>query len=90
MREPLVRLRHTETQTGLHSKDKREANMKDAFGLAGQRAVRGRHVVLVDDVMTTGATLRSAAREVRKGSPCERSALVLAVADPKGHQFDRL
>jgi ComF family protein len=88
--EPLVRLRHTETQTQFHSKAKREENMRDAFGLARPRAVRGKHVVLVDDVMTTGATLRSAARELRKASPTSISAIVLAVADPKGHQFSRV
>jgi ComF family protein len=87
MREPLVRLRHTETQTQFHSRARRMENVKDAFGLARARCVRGKHVVLVDDVMTTGATLLSAARELRKGSPASISALVLAVADPKGHQF---
>jgi ComF family protein len=83
----LVRLRHTEAQTNLHSRAKRDANLKDAFALASERGVRGRHVVLVDDVMTTGATLRAAARAVRKAKPKSLSVLVLAVADPRGHHF---
>ena len=86
----LMRLRNTETQTNLHSRAKREANLKDAFTLANDRHVRGRHVVLVDDVMTSGATLRAAARALKDAKPASLSALVLAVADPKGRQFEKV
>jgi ComF family protein len=84
---PVVRLRHTETQTHLHSRAKREENLKDAFGLVDRWSVRDRHVAIVDDVMTTGATLQSLARTLRHAEPASLSAVVLAVADPLGQDF---
>jgi ComF family protein len=83
----LARVRATETQTHFHSRAQRERNLQEAFTLVSDGSeLRGRHVLLVDDVMTTGATLRAAAREVRKASPARLSALVLAVADPRGRR----
>ena len=85
---PAVRLRNTETQTHLHSHAKREENLRDAFGLINARCIAGRHVILVDDVMTTGATLQSLARTLRQADPASLSAIVVAVADPKRRGFE--
>ena len=85
--QPAVRLRNTETQTHLHSRAKREENLKDAFGLVSERRIRNRHVVIIDDVMTTGATLQSLARVLAPAEPASLSAIVLAVADPLGQDF---
>jgi ComF family protein len=54
----LVRTRRTATQTRLTPEDRRH-NVSGAFAVpAGERtALRGAHLVLVDDVITTGATL---------------------------------
>ncbi len=68
---------------------KRTANLQGAFALVKSTGVRGKHVVLVDDVMTTGATLRAAARELGKAKPASISALVVAVADPRQRHFER-
>lgn len=84
---PVIRLRNTETQTHLHSRAKRDENLKDAFGLVNESSIRGRHVAIVDDVTTTGATLRSVARTLQYAEPASLSAIVLAVADPLGQDF---
>jgi ComF family protein len=60
-RGALRRVRDTPSQTGL-GKSQRFANMRGAFEIRGERAlrrlIRAGHVALVDDVTTTGATLR--------------------------------
>jgi len=54
------RSRHTASQTRKGRMD-RWRNVKDAFELRNAEALRGRHVLLVDDVVTTGATLEGCA-----------------------------
>jgi ComF family protein len=58
----LVRVRDTAPQTHLTAVERR-ANVRGAF--AASTSVAGRHVVLVDDVLTTGATGRECARALR-------------------------
>jgi ComF family protein len=58
----LVRLRDTPAQSDLTAAERR-ANVRHAFGASS--AVRGAHVVIVDDVLTTGATVAECARVLR-------------------------
>jgi ComF family protein len=57
----LVRARRTRSQTDL-SRSRRWANVDGAFAAPDAEAVRGRRLLLVDDVLTTGATVTAAAR----------------------------
>ena len=84
------RVRNTETQTHL-SQARRSANVRGAFALKrGARRLFGKHVVLVDDVMTTAATLRELGRTLKQTAPASLSVLVLAIADPKGRGFEAI
>jgi ComF family protein len=61
----LERKRETPSQTGLTRHQRRE-NVRGAFGVAQPEAVKGREVLLVDDVYTTGATVSECARVLRR------------------------
>jgi ComF family protein len=56
----LMRLRATESQSGLTPRQRR-LNVRGAFSVADPRAVKDKHILLVDDILTTGATARAAA-----------------------------
>jgi ComF family protein len=61
----LMRLRATESQTGLTSRQRR-LNVRIAFAVSDQAAVASRHVLLVDDIFTIGATARAAAQALTR------------------------
>ena len=76
----LVRRKNTSTQTAKTSPEKRRKNLEDAFRLRPDADVAGKTVLLVDDVMTTGATLNPAARELLKGGAASVLGAVVAAA----------
>jgi ComF family protein len=71
----LARLRDTPAQSDLTAAERR-ANVRHAFGASA--AVRGAHVVLVDDVLTTGATAAECARVLRAAGAAEVGVLTVA------------
>ena len=59
----LTRSRDTDSQAGLTPRQRR-LNVRGAFQVSDPEAVNGKHVLIVDDILTTGATARAAARAV--------------------------
>lgn len=79
-RETLVRVRHTVPQVELKPKERRD-NVKGAFAVPDPDLVKGNHVLLLDDVYTTGATVRECAKVLRRAGA--RRVEVLTVARVK-------
>ena len=75
----LMRLRSTESQAGLTPRQRR-LNVRGAFKVADPGVVRGRHVLLVDDILTTGATARAAAQSLIKAGAASVYVATLARA----------
>jgi ComF family protein len=61
----LMRLRETESQAGLTSHERR-LNVRGAFTVSNANAVASKHILLIDDIFTTGATARAAAQALVK------------------------
>lgn len=64
----LIRNRFTQTQTR-KNRDERMINVANAFAIQRGEQLRGHHVLLVDDVITTGATLEHCAQTLLDGCP---------------------
>ncbi len=79
----LLRIRHTRPQSEL-KRNARLENLKGAFAVEPMRVseLKGRRVVLVDDVMTSGASLLTAASVLRQAGATHVSAVVLTRTAP--------
>ncbi len=76
----LVRARRTAPQASL-SPNQRRANVRGAFRAAVHPDLPGARVLLVDDIMTTGATLNEAAKTLVRAGAAEVMVAVLARAE---------
>lgn len=77
--EALVRTKATDTQTK-KSRTERWKNVSSIFKVEDGSVFENRHILLVDDVITTGATIESCAREIIKSSNCTISIASIAFA----------
>jgi ComF family protein len=75
----LLRVRHNTSQAGLDRQERRR-NMHAAFRVHRPEAVRGRSVLIVDDVMTTGATVTACAEALARSGARQVDVLTLARA----------
>jgi len=75
----LRRIRATTQQVGLSARE-RDANVRGAFRVAADEAMKiaGRRVLLVDDVYTTGATVKAATRALIRGGAAAVDVLTFA------------
>ena len=75
----LVRTVNTATQTK-KSKEERYQNVKDIFQVCHAEELQGKHILLIDDVLTTGATLESCAHKFENIPGIKISAATAACA----------
>lgn len=75
----LARIRATDSQVGLN-RARRADNVRGAFHVLSDHAaeIAGKHVLLVDDVLTTGATAAAATRALRRGGAAAVDVLTFA------------
>ena len=78
----LLRQRATESQAGLTPRQRR-LNLRGAFGVSAPDTVAGKDVLLIDDILTTGATARSAAKALLDAGA--RSVWVATLARARRH-----
>lgn len=83
----LRRIRKTKPQANLEPEE-RVDNVRGAFALVHSGTIRGRDVIVVDDLVTTAETVRACVTAVRRGSPA--SVIVLAVGRPRSLESKRL
>lgn len=78
-RKAVKRTVNNPTQTRLTHEERRE-NVKDIFTLVHPERLRGKHILIVDDVITTGETSLSFAREIMKAGDVKFSVVSLGYA----------
>ncbi|MDP4600893.1 MAG: ComF family protein [Polaribacter sp.] len=76
----LVRVSATKTQT-FKARFERFSNVDTKFLLKNPLFFNNKHILLIDDVITTGATLESCANEFQKSQNCKISILTMACSD---------
>ncbi|MFW6147148.1 MAG: ComF family protein [Thermodesulfobacteriota bacterium] len=82
----LVRKKDTRSQTGLARKD-RKKNIARAFSVISNSAFKGKNVLLVDDVLTTGYTLNECAQTVKQSGALKVICLALARTVPSEEPY---
>lgn len=73
------RTKFVKSQTQIGRRERQE-NVEDVFSLKHAATIRGSHILLVDDVVTTGATMAACARELLKAGDVKLSLLSLGFA----------
>ena len=77
----LEKTRNSPAQSGLRSREQRQRNAAGAYRVPDPARVAGQRVLLVDDIVTSGATLRECARMLRQAGAKSVTAMTLASRD---------
>ena len=73
----LVKVKDTKPQVGLSSRERRR-NIRNAFGVEKKELIKGKDILLVDDVITTGATVRECSRVLKEAGAANIYVMALA------------
>ena len=81
--QTLRKVRDIPAQSGLRSASERRGNVKNVYCAAHPESVSGKRVLLIDDLITTGATLSEAAQTLRFAGASGVSCATLAATRQK-------
>ncbi len=79
IKHALIRTTYTETQTR-KSRLERFENVRHAFAIREPEKLTGKHILLVDDVLTTGATLEACGLQILNLQGCRLSMATIGIA----------
>ena len=77
----LRKTRDNAAQSSLSSREERQKNVVGAYAAANKDKIKGRRILLIDDILTTGATLRETAKVLREAGAEAVVCATLAAAD---------
>ena len=75
--------RFNEAQSGIPEEARRKANVLGAFGVLDPALVAGKKILLIDDIVTTGATCSECAKTLLIAGAKEVSCAAIAASHPK-------
>lgn len=78
--ETLIRMVNNPSQTK-NSRFDRWTNVEDIFSLSDRDTFSNKHILLIDDVITTGSTIESCAKEILKSEGCKISIFAVGTAN---------
>ena len=81
----LIRIRRTTAQWQIASRRDRRKNVSDAFQVRVPEQIRGQHLILVDDIFTTGATVNECARVLKEAGAASVFVVTLSRAGFGAH-----
>ena len=81
--QTLKKIRHNQRQSGIQDDAERRANVKGAYRAVHSERVQGKRVLLIDDIITTGATVSECAYTLRRVGAAGVVAGAVAAARPK-------
>ncbi|MCK9163733.1 MAG: phosphoribosyltransferase family protein [Bacteroidales bacterium] len=76
----IKRIKHNKSQVKKNAQDRWE-NVKNIFKLCDEKKLEGKHVLIVDDIITTGASINSCVKEISKVKDIEISVIALGSAE---------
>ena len=85
----LKKTRHNRPQSGITGDAKRRANVLGAYRCVDAEALQGKRIVLLDDILTTGATAGECARVLLTAGASEVHCAVVAAARKQKNKRDR-
>ena len=77
----LQKTKDNPAQSSLSSREERQKNVAGVYAAVNEEKIRGARILLIDDILTTGATLREAARVLRAAGAQSVICATLAAAD---------